>query len=286
MKTEFLFGEVCNFYGDPQNVTYLAQSSRDPQVINTALTDEPFFVKERPDIVVMASMSEKLQRKVIEKLRPLMPRIRQLIDDGVVFLCTGNSCEIFCKKIDYITEEMSVEDLEEHPFVQKADLPVAGLVDAHDLRAQLAVPEGETRAGSRALSGTRDAVPAVPLVAQQQHLDRVPRVVRAEKARGDDAGVVQDETVPRTQQLRQLGKAPVRGPARLAGQRHHVGVPAMRRRRLRDQLGRQFIEEIGCIQTVSYPFAVIRFSHYTESGRVCQIRRPLFCVSFIRAVHF
>ena len=111
MKTEFLFGEVCNFYGDPQNVTYLAQSSRDPQVINTALTDEPFFVKERPDIVVMASMSEKLQRKVIEKLRPLMPRIRQLIDDGVVFLCTGNSCEIFCKKIDYITEEMSVEGL-------------------------------------------------------------------------------------------------------------------------------------------------------------------------------
>ena len=99
MKTEFLFGEVCNFYGDPQNVTYLAQSSRDPQVINTALTDEPFFVKERPDIVVMASMSEKLQRKVIEKLRPLMPRIRQLIDDGVVFLCTGNSCEIFCKKL-------------------------------------------------------------------------------------------------------------------------------------------------------------------------------------------
>ncbi len=111
MKTEFLFGEVCNFYGDPQNVTYLAQSSRDPQVINTALTDEPFFVKERPDIIVMASMSEKLQRKVIEKLRPLMPRIRQLIDDGVVFLCTGNSCEIFCKKIDYITEEMSVEGL-------------------------------------------------------------------------------------------------------------------------------------------------------------------------------
>ena len=28
MKIEFLFGEVCNFYGDPQNVTYLAQSAK------------------------------------------------------------------------------------------------------------------------------------------------------------------------------------------------------------------------------------------------------------------
>ena len=107
MKIEFLFGEVCNFYGDPQNVTYLAQSAKNAEIINTSLLDEPYFVRERPDIVVMASMSESTQRKVIEKLRPYMARINDLINDGVVFLCTGNSCEIFCKKINYVTEQRS-----------------------------------------------------------------------------------------------------------------------------------------------------------------------------------
>ena len=122
MKIEFLFGEVCNFYGDPQNVTYLAQSAENAEVINTSLLDEPYFVRERPDIVVMASMSESTQRKVIEKLRPYMARINDLINDGVVFLCTGNSCEIFCKKINYVTEEITAEGLGLFDLEVKTDL--------------------------------------------------------------------------------------------------------------------------------------------------------------------
>lgn len=122
MKIEFLFGEVCNFYGDPQNVTYLAQSAKNAEIINTSLLDEPYFVRERPDIVVMASMSESTQRKVIEKLRPYMARINDLINDGAVFLCTGNSCEIFCKKINYVTEEITAEGLGLFDLEVKTDL--------------------------------------------------------------------------------------------------------------------------------------------------------------------
>ncbi len=122
MKIEFLFGEICNFYGDPQNVTYLAQSAENAEIIETDLLSVPYFVSSRPDIIIMASMSESSQRKVIEKLSPYKERILELIDDGVVFLCTGNACEVFCKKIEYVTEEISVDGLGIFNLNVKTDL--------------------------------------------------------------------------------------------------------------------------------------------------------------------
>ena len=48
MKIEFLFGEVCNFYGDPQNVTYLAQSAKNAEIINTSLLGGAVFCPRTP----------------------------------------------------------------------------------------------------------------------------------------------------------------------------------------------------------------------------------------------
>lgn len=111
MTIEILFGEACNLHGDGQNVTYLQASLPDAEFIFTPLTEEPFFVQNKPDMIYLGSMSESIQRRVIHKLIPHRARLLELVEDGVLFLATGNAGDIFCKRIDYITEELSVEGL-------------------------------------------------------------------------------------------------------------------------------------------------------------------------------
>ena len=70
MTIEILFNESCNLMGDGQNAAYLQATLPEAAFVFTALTDEPYFVENTPDIVYIGSMTEKTQRRVIEKLIP------------------------------------------------------------------------------------------------------------------------------------------------------------------------------------------------------------------------
>lgn len=122
MKIEILFGEICNFYGDPKNAEYLEKTLPDAELIRTPLIGTPYFAGNRPDMILMGSMSESTQRRVIEVLRPYTDRIRALIDDGVVFLMTGNAYEVFTKHISYVTEEIETDALGLFDLTVKTDL--------------------------------------------------------------------------------------------------------------------------------------------------------------------
>ena len=122
MKIEVLFSEVCNLSGDYQNVEYLRQTLPEAEFVFTALTQEPDFVVNRPDMVYMGTMCEATQRRVIEKLMPHKDRIEALIEDGVVFLMTGNACEVFCGEINYVTEELRAHGLGLFNLTAKTDL--------------------------------------------------------------------------------------------------------------------------------------------------------------------
>ncbi len=111
MVIEILFNEVCNLYGDGQNVTYLQSTLPDAEFIFTALTDEPYFLNNTPDMIYIGSMSEATQRRVITKLMPHKERITQLIEQNTPILATGNAGEIFMKSIDYVTEKIHTEAL-------------------------------------------------------------------------------------------------------------------------------------------------------------------------------
>lgn len=111
MTIEVLFQEVCGLYGDAQNATYLEKTIPDATFIYTRLIDEPYFAQNKPDLILIGSMSENTQRRVIEKLMPLKERIHALVEDGVVFLATGNAGEVFCKQINYVTENITAEGL-------------------------------------------------------------------------------------------------------------------------------------------------------------------------------
>jgi len=111
MVIEILFQEVCGLYGDSQNPVYLQKTLPDAEFIFTPLTDTPYFVDHKPDMIYIGCMSESTQRKVIAKLLPFKDRIQELVDQGIIFLATGNAGEIFAKKIDYVTEEISIAGL-------------------------------------------------------------------------------------------------------------------------------------------------------------------------------
>lgn len=122
MVVEILFQEVCGLYGDSQNPTYLQATLPDAEFVYTRLTDTPYFVKHTPDLIYIGCMSESTQRRVIEKLLPLKDRIEALIDGGTPILATGNACEIFTKRIDYVTENIQVEGLGIFDLTVRTDL--------------------------------------------------------------------------------------------------------------------------------------------------------------------
>ena len=111
MVIEILFNEVCSLFGDSQNAAYLQATLPEAQLIYTPITETPYFVDHKPDMIYIGAMTENTQRRVLNKLMPLKARIEELVDAGVPFLATGNAADLFCRSIDYVTEEIKVDGL-------------------------------------------------------------------------------------------------------------------------------------------------------------------------------
>ena len=122
MIIEILFPEVCGLYGDSQNETYLRATLPDAEFITTAITETPYFVENDPDLILIGSMSEATQRRVIEKLQPLKARLEALIAKGTPILATGNAGDIFAKHISYVTEKIETDGLGIFDLTVKTDL--------------------------------------------------------------------------------------------------------------------------------------------------------------------
>ena len=99
MKIEVLYPEIANLYGDLANVTYLARSCPEIEVVETHLADEPLFVSEKPDLIYMGTMTESAQLLVVEALRKHLDALKARIDDGTLFWITGNALEVFGSEI-------------------------------------------------------------------------------------------------------------------------------------------------------------------------------------------
>lgn len=97
---EILFPEFCNLYGDISNMKYLKKCIPEANFIETSFNDEPAFASKEVNLIYMGAMTEKMQEKVIKKLKPYKEKIEELIEKNVVFLITGNAIEIFGKYIE------------------------------------------------------------------------------------------------------------------------------------------------------------------------------------------
>ena len=102
MKIEYLYSDVTDLYGDSFNIEYLLKCiTDDVELIKTGFDEEPYFVKnDDVNLIYMGSMMERYQDVIIKQLMQYKDRIEHLIEKGTFFLLTGNSFEIFGKKID------------------------------------------------------------------------------------------------------------------------------------------------------------------------------------------
>lgn len=121
LKIEILFPEFCNLYGDISNMKYLKKCLPKAKYYETSFDEEPIFVKEQVNLIYLGPMTESMQEKVILKLKPYTERIKELIEQNVVFLITGNALEVFGNYIEN-EDESKIEALGIFNIYAKRDM--------------------------------------------------------------------------------------------------------------------------------------------------------------------
>ncbi len=99
MVIELLYPEICTLYGDNGNILFLKKNLKDVTFITTSLSDKPYFVDNKVDLIYMGPTSEKQQETIIDHLALYKDKIKELIDNGTFFLFTGNAYEILASQI-------------------------------------------------------------------------------------------------------------------------------------------------------------------------------------------
>ena len=100
MKVEILFPEVCNLYGDLQNVYYLKRCCPELELIETDLHSAPRFLTEDVALVYMGSTTEQGLRLAADALRPYAADIAAKADALQPILLTGNAPDVFAEAIE------------------------------------------------------------------------------------------------------------------------------------------------------------------------------------------
>ena len=96
MKTvEVLFSEFGNMYGEVYNPMFLEKSCSKIKLIYTKLNEEPYFMKHKVDMVYIGNMRDLKMYDILDKLKQYKKKIKEMIEDNVVFLLTGNALEMF-----------------------------------------------------------------------------------------------------------------------------------------------------------------------------------------------
>ena len=100
MRAEILFPEVCNLYGDLQNISYLKRCCPALEIVETDLKSRPAFLDGDVTLVFMGSTTEQGLQLAADALRPYREAIAEKVDAGQLFLATGNALDILGQYID------------------------------------------------------------------------------------------------------------------------------------------------------------------------------------------
>ncbi|MDE7362909.1 MAG: glutamine amidotransferase [Oscillospiraceae bacterium] len=101
MKILHLFHDLMNLYGDYANVLALerslAQKGKNVEVLRRSVGDSLYFSEF--DLIYIGSGTERSQKAALEYLRDFEEPLKSAVDGGAVILATGNSFEMFGKKV-------------------------------------------------------------------------------------------------------------------------------------------------------------------------------------------
>lgn len=100
MQIEYLYPEICNLYGDSFNMLYMRKLLPEADYVETHLKETPYFADHDVDLLYLGATTEDGQEKIVERLLPYRQRLIDMIGSGKVILCTGNSMEVFGRRIE------------------------------------------------------------------------------------------------------------------------------------------------------------------------------------------
>lgn len=121
MKIEVLFPEFGNLFGDLSNIKYLKKCMPEAEIIETEINSKPAFLNDDINLIYLGPSSERAQEIIIQKLKPYKDKIESLIENGTVFLFTGNALEILGKYIEN-EDGSKIEALEIFDVYSKRDM--------------------------------------------------------------------------------------------------------------------------------------------------------------------
>lgn len=121
MIIECLFPELCNLFADSSNIKFLKQCLPEAHFIHTEYMAEPAFLTQPVNMIYMGAMTEHTQELVIKKLMPYKEKIKELIENDVLFLITSNAIEIFGQYIEN-EDGSKIEALGIFDFSAKRDM--------------------------------------------------------------------------------------------------------------------------------------------------------------------
>jgi lipid II isoglutaminyl synthase (glutamine-hydrolysing) len=99
MIIEVMYPRVAQLFGDQGNIDYLKRCLPQAHFRYCDLNSTPYFAHHSVDMIIIGPSSERVQRLMIEHLLPYRERILSLIEQGVIFLITGTSFDIFGQHI-------------------------------------------------------------------------------------------------------------------------------------------------------------------------------------------
>lgn len=94
MVVEILYPELTNIFGDYANITYLEKCMPEAKFIYTSINKEPYFIKNKVDMIYLGSMSEEYQKIIVEKLIKYKKNLIECIEKDIIVLFTGMATEI------------------------------------------------------------------------------------------------------------------------------------------------------------------------------------------------
>ncbi len=144
MKILHLFPDLMNLYGDYANVLALeralAQKGEEVEIMRRSVGDGMYFSEF--DFIYVGSGTERNQKIALEYLLGCGESLKSAVDGGTVILATGNSFEMFGRKItdrgkkvheglalfDFITEE-GAERIVTDSIVEFEEREIIGFVN-------------------------------------------------------------------------------------------------------------------------------------------------------------
>ncbi len=122
MVIEVLYPEYNNLYGDRGNAEYLKKKltlgGYDVEIVETSLYNEPAFINNKVDFLLISPCQEKHQIVEIEELKKYSDAIKNRIENGGIILATGNAFELFGEYIENDKGE-KIECLGFYPYYAK-----------------------------------------------------------------------------------------------------------------------------------------------------------------------